>query len=65
MNKETKLVVKAAIKRGWVFKHGKKHHSLTYKNGRKVSVSGSPSCRHSYKNLDSDIRAIEQDLSCA
>lgn len=60
MDKETKRIVKQAIKRGWKFNSGRVHHILIHPSGRKVAFSVSPSCPHAYKNFERDVNRVER-----
>jgi len=65
MDKELKIVVKAAIKRGWKLVNGGKHHTLVHPSGVKTQVSMSPSDRNAHRQLERRIRHKEKEIADA
>lgn len=59
MDKDTKKIVQAALRRGWTFKNGRKHDFLIHPSGRKITVSKSPSDCMAYRVVERDIARIE------
>ena len=62
MDKDMKIVVKAAEKRGWRLKSGNKHYVLVHPNGARVHVSRSPSDRNAYRQLERRLRYKEREV---
>jgi len=57
-DKEVNRVVAEALHRGWTLDNCKRYRKLRLGN-RFVLVASSPSCPHSFKNLQRDIDKIE------
>jgi hypothetical protein len=50
--------VRALLRAGWVFKHGKKHHSITSPSGIRITIAKSPSDSNAAKNFLADLRRV-------
>jgi hypothetical protein len=59
MPKDVKKLVKAAEKRGWVYKETRKHNHLRHPVYGLVSFSKSPSCPFAIEHINADIRRKE------
>jgi hypothetical protein len=65
MDKEFKIIVKAAVRRGWRLVKGGKHDMLLHSTGRKLPVSLSPSDRNAHKVLKRAIEKAEKEMENA
>ena len=65
MDKDLKIVVKAAIKRGWKLVTGGRHYTLVHPTGVKAQVSMSPSDRNAYRSLERRLRHKEKEIADA
>jgi predicted RNA binding protein YcfA (HicA-like mRNA interferase family) len=65
MDKEMKIVVKAAIKRGWKLVTGGRHYVLKHPTGIKVQVSMSPSDKNAHRQLERRLRYREKEIANA
>lgn len=59
MPKDIKKIVKAATKRGWVYKEMRKHNHLRHPVHGLVTFSKSPSCPFALNNIVADIKRKE------
>ena len=61
-DKQVEKMVRELLARncGWAVSHSGKHLKLVAPNGRKITVSRSPSDTHAYRNIMADIRRTER-----